>query len=151
MPPSTAVIRWQPPADRPEEIARRAAKKAKDERLARMHEAQDEAKTALAEARVKTFKTRVTILTIVEREMEKYLRMSQDPDFANTIAPLSPDMVLKLAEWASKEDRLDLGKSTENIAHTVESRVDFSRLTQQERDAWRGLAIKAGARDDEGD
>jgi hypothetical protein len=93
----------------------------------------------------------VTILTIVEREMEKYLRMSQDPDFANTIAPLSPDMVLKLAEWASKEDRLDLGKSTENIAHTVESRVDFSRLTQQERDAWRGLAIKAGARDDEGD
>ena len=147
----TQVVVWRPPGDRPEVIAERAAKKAKADRLARMHAAQDEARTALAEARVKMTRTKATVLSIIHREMEKYDRMAAEPDFANTVAPLSPEFILKLAEWVSKEERLDLGKATEHLAHTVESRVDFSKLTQEERNAWRNLAIKAGAKDDEGD
>lgn len=144
----TQVVVWRPPGERPEVIAERAAKKAKADRLARMHAAQDEARTALAEARVKMTRTKATVLSIIHREMEKYDRMAADPDFANTVAPLSPEFILKLAAWVSTEDRLDLGQATQNIAHTVQSKVDFTKLTQEERNAWRNLAIKAGVTDE---
>ncbi len=135
------VIVWQPPRDRPEGIAQ-AAHEAK---LAKARAAEMAAREALAMARIKMQNARGVIADLVLREMQKYLRMSELPDFANTTGPLTPELILKLAEWVSKEDRLDTGKSTENIAHTIGPSLDFSRLTQEERDAWRALALKGGA------
>ena len=53
-------------------------------------------------------------------------------------------IILKLAEFVSKNYRLDTGQATENIAHAIGPSLDFSKLSQTERDQWRALAVKGG-------
>lgn len=137
---SREVVVWVPPRDTPEGMAKRA----KDAKMAALREAQLEAQTRLAEAKIKLWQARGIIADLIHREMGKYLKMSEHPDFQNTVGPLSAELVMKLAEWISKEDRLDSGKATENLAVTVGPSLDFSRFTQEERDAWRELALKGG-------
>lgn len=144
VPPGRAVVVWRPPEEDPEKVRKRAA----DAKLARAREARALAAEAAAEAQIKLMAARGVIADLVTKEMKKYLELAQHPDFANAVGPLSPEMILKLAEWASKENRLDAGKATEHVAHIVAPAIDFSQMTQEDRNAWRTLAIKYGIPDE---
>ena len=130
---SRAVILWQKTPD--------------EERLDRAKSAEVAARYAAAEARKKHAEMLQVGLDLVLSQLSKYLAMAQSPDFAMSIGPVDPPFILKLAEFISKNHRLDNGQATENIAHALAPSIDFSRLTQEERDAWRLLAVKGGAGD----
>lgn len=136
---STAVVLWQPrpePID-PHEVARIEAR-----------DAAAAAKLAQAEHRRKHAEVQVVGLELVLSQFRKWQALSEDPDFAKAIGPIEPALVLKIAEFVTKEFRLNSGQSTENIAVAMSPSIDFSRLTQEERNAWRELAMKGGGTGD---
>lgn len=141
VPTSREIIVWLPPDQRPEAIAER-------ERKAKELEARNAATDArLAEAH--NSKVHATMMTrareLVAHELEKLLRMAQSEDFRNAIGPVAMADLIKLAEMSAKDFRLSTGQATENIAAAIVSNVDFSKMTQEERDTWRKLAVKGGA------
>ena len=131
---SKAVVLWKRPPEVEEyEHKMRAVKRAEaDMRL------------AVAETRRKHAEMLRTGTDLVLSQLQKYLRLAESPDFENAVGPLEPSVILKLAEFVAKNYRLDTGQATENIAHAVGPSIDFSKLTQAERDLWRSLAVKGG-------
>jgi hypothetical protein len=139
-PTGRQIVVWRPPSESPEAIERREH----EAKLLRARKAEVEARERAAAAQIKLTGAREIVADLVTRELKKWLEMSGAPEFAAAVGPLSPETILRLAEWVSKENRLDGGKATENIAHLVRPAIDFSKLTQEERNAWRALAIKGG-------
>jgi len=111
--------------------------------------AEADARLALARLRLKHVQVQDLGTQIVLRSFQQILRQLDDPDFAATAGPLAVEQVLKLAEFVTKNFRLDHGQATENIAHTVSPSIDFSRMTQAERDEWRRLYSKGSKKDAE--
>lgn len=136
------IVVWTPPQTRGEglkEAQRQAA-------LANARQAEARARQALAERKERLVAIRVVGEELALAELRKKLRMSNDPEFANTPVLEGKD-IIKMLEIVQKEWRLDSGQATEQIAHTLGPSVDFSRMTQAERDEWRRLAVKGGAED----
>jgi hypothetical protein len=138
---SREIVRWVPPHERPEAVAERARKA----KAVEVKDAEADARLAVAEARETHYRMMSTGRKFVLGQFEKWQRMSEGPDFENSIGPVEPSTLLKLAEVVSKDYRLSTGQATENIAHAVTPRIDFSKMSQAERDQWRTLAIKGGA------
>ena len=136
MPPpsSKAVVLWH----RPPEVEEHERK------MLEARSAEASARLAIAVARQKHAEVQQVGTDLVLNELQKYLRLSQHPDFAGTVGPLDPKMILKMAEFVNKNFRLDNGQATENIAHAIRPSIDFSKFTQEERDAWKALAVKGG-------
>jgi len=132
--PPRAVILWRKPPEVEEH----------EKRLADARDAEAATRLAVAEKRRKHAELDATTTDLVLNEVRKYLRLSQSPDFENTVGPLDPTLIMKMAEFINKNHRLDSGQTTENIAATIGPSVDFTKFTQAERDAWRELAIKGG-------
>jgi hypothetical protein len=133
-PAPKAIQLWR----RPPEVEEQEAK------LLAARQAEADARLAIAQSRRKNAEVNQVGTDLVLNELRKYLRLSQHPDFANTVGPLDPKIILKMAEFVSKNYRLDNGQATENIAHAIAPCVDFGKLTQAERDLWRELAMKGG-------
>ncbi len=133
--PSTAVIVWKRPPEVEEHERKMAAAKV----------AEADARLAVAETRKKHAEMLQVGTDLVLNQLRKYLALAESPDFANAVGPVDPKVVLKLAEFVSKNYRLDTGQATENVAHAIGPSLDFSKLSQAERDAWRELAMKAGS------
>jgi hypothetical protein len=131
---SKAVTLWR----RPPEVEEH------ERRLLEARTAESAARLAIALARQKHAEVQQVGTDLVLNELQKYLRLSQHPDFANAIGPLDPKLILKMAEFVNKNFRLDNGQATENIAHAIRPSIDFSKFTQEERDAWKALAVKGG-------
>lgn len=138
---SREIVRWVPPHERPEAVAERA-RKAKG---LEVKDAEADARLAAAEARETHYRMMSTGRKFVLGQFEKWQRLAEGEDFQDSIGPVEPSVLLKLAEVVSKDYRLSTGQATENIAHAVAPRIDFSKMTQEERDMWRKLAIKGGA------
>ena len=139
--PSREIVVWQHPHERPE--FREA-----QERKARELEARDAATDArLAQAKDRQLHVQMMTRTreFVLSQIEKWARMAASGDFENSVGPVDANVLLKLMELAAKDYRLSTGQATENIAHAVVTSADFSKFTQEERNRWRELAIKAGA------
>ncbi len=131
--------RWIPPAERP------AAKKkaALDETRAIVAIVETDAALARAQQAKDLVEIQSDALALVRAEVKKWLRLSESPDFANAIGPVEPAILLKLAELIMKYARVDAGMATENHAHAhAHTDVDFSKLTQDERNAWLAMAAK---------
>jgi hypothetical protein len=137
---SSAIIPWVPPHLRPEALEAQAKKDKRNEAMA----AQTAAMRAMAEAQEKQARMMSVGRDLVLNELNKCLRMANTDDFKDAIGPVPMRDIIKLAEIVSKDHRLSTGQSTENIAHVVGPSIDFSKLSQEERDAWRALAIKGG-------
>lgn len=131
--PSRAVVLWRQP-EQPEH----------ERKLAEARKAEADARLALAESRRKHAEMLQVGTDLVLNQLRKYMRLAESPDFEHAVGPLEPAVVLKLAEFVSKNYRLDTGQATENVAHAIAPSIDFSKLTQEERDAWRALAVKGG-------
>ena len=144
VPPTRQVVVWVPPAQRPEAVAERARKAQIAEAQAR----EAAARLAVAKTREKHAEIQAAGFELVLSQFKKWLEQSQHPDFANSNGPVEPAIVLKIAEFVSKNYRLDSGQATENIAHALTPSIDFSRMSQEERDMWRALALKGGASDE---
>lgn len=133
MPPtSREVIVWKPPHLRDDHV----------DTLAEAKKAEAAARLAIAQTRMQHAEMLATGVKLVLTQLQKYLRLAESEDFANAIGPLEPGIILKLAEFVSKNYRLDTGQATENIAHAIAPTMDFSKLSQEERDQWRALAVK---------
>lgn len=134
VPEARAVVLW-----RPREVPA-------DERQAReTRKAEYDARLAVAEQRRKQAELVQVGIDLVLSQFKKWLTLAGDPDFANAVGPLEPAIVMKIAEFVTKEHRLDTGQATENIAHAIRPSIDFSKLTQEERNRWKELAEKARA------
>ena len=133
-PTPTSIILWKKPPEAAEH----------DRKVAATRAAEDDARLAMAEARKKQAELKHVGIDLVLTQFKKWLKLSAHPDFASAIGPIDPKVVLKIAEFVAKESRLDNGQATENIAHAIGPSLDFSKLSQAERDAWRELAMKAG-------
>lgn len=131
-----AVVVWVPPHQRP------GNRNEFEEKLKLAKQAEAAARAALAKAKERHAEILSTSAELVLVHLRKYLRLAQSEDFANAIGPLEPSVILKLAEFVSKNHRLDTGQATENVAHALTPALDFSRLTQEERDQWRSLRLK---------
>ena len=107
------------------------------------------ARLAIAQAKESHATMQRVGIELVVKTLQKWLRLAEHPDFENAVGPLEPSAILKLAELVTKNFRLDTGQATENVAHQIRPLVDFSKFTQEERDRWRELAIKAGAADND--
>jgi hypothetical protein len=129
---STAVVLWRKPPEIEEH----------ERKMLEARKAEADARLAIAESRRKHAEMLQTGTDLVLSQLRKYLKLAQSPDFENAIGPIDPATVLKLAEFVSKNYRLDTGQATENIAHAIGPGLDFSKLTQEERDQWRALAMK---------
>jgi hypothetical protein len=116
----------------------------KERKLTEARSAEADARLAIAEARRKHAEVNSVGTDLVLNELKKYLRLSQSEDFQNAVGPLEPATILKMAEFVNKNHRLDNGQATENIAATIGPSIDFSKMSQKERDLWRELAIKGG-------
>jgi hypothetical protein len=130
---------WLPPQERPE------AKKKK--RLQETQALVAIVETDVALARAQQARDLVEIqsdaLALVKSQIQKWLRLSDSPDFANTVGPIEPAILLKLAELVLKYARVDSGLATENHAHAhAHTDIDFSKLSQAERNAWLAMAEK---------
>lgn len=138
VPDNRAVVLW-----RPREVPEH------EQKMAKAREAEADARLAIAETKRKQADLKLAMLELSLSQFKKLLALSQHPDFANAVGPITPELALKLAEFVSKEHRLDNGQATENVAHavahTVVSNVDFKKLTQEERNKWRELAEKIGS------
>jgi hypothetical protein len=143
--PGTDVVVWCPPHLRPEA----ASDAARASRLSAARDAEAAARVAIAKARAMHAEMLSVGTELVLTQLQKYLMLSQSPDFANAVGPLDPATVLKMAEFVSKNYRLDTGQATENIAHAIAPTMDFSKMTQEQRDRWRELAKIAGGDGDE--
>ncbi len=141
---SKAVEVWQPPHLRGDA----GADHAREAKMRVAREAEAAARLAVAKAKEMHAEMLSTGTELVLTQLKKYLRLSESPDFANAIGPLDPATILKMAEFVSKNYRLDNGQSTENIAHVIAPSVDFSVLTQEERDKWREMATRIGKLDE---
>jgi hypothetical protein len=142
---SASIVRWVPPGERPEALEEKARKAHR----AQMLEAEAAARLAVAQARESHATMQKVGIELVVKTLQKWLRLAEHPDFENAVGPLEPSAILKLAELVTKNFRLDTGQATENVAHQIRPLVDFSKFTQEERDRWRELAIKAGAADND--
>jgi hypothetical protein len=114
--PSRELVVWRPPAERPEVIEQRAAEKKRSEAVT----AETAARLAQAKLREQTAEMLSVGATLVVSQLRKYLRISESPDFENSVGPIEPAIILKLAEFVNKNNRLDSGQATENIAHAVQ-------------------------------
>lgn len=150
VPAHRAVVPWVPPKERREvkeaEVRAQQQTALQDQRTA--------AEIRVAEAREAHARAQTAAMKLIAKTLERWLALSEDPDFASGLGPLDPNVLLKLAEWATKNHRLDNGQSTENVQHAVSGAVnhvmrrpDFSKLTQEQRNQWRELAVLAGAGD----
>jgi hypothetical protein len=139
-PATREIVVWKDPADRPDADATGAR--------AEIQKAETAARLAVAKARLTHAKIQVAGMDFVLAQIEKWAKIAADKDFAMSIGPIDPATVMKLAEFVSKNFRLDNGQATENIAHAVTTSVDFSRLSQAERDEWRRLAKAAGVEEE---
>jgi hypothetical protein len=140
VPEYRAIEVWQAPQSRPEALAE-AARKAE---VARVRQAELTARTAIAERRTRQAKIHEASEKLVLTQLEKLLRLSESPDYKDSPGPVELKDLIKLAELAGKDFRLDTGQATENVAMAIGPSVDFSKMTQDERDEWRRLAIKGG-------
>ncbi len=143
-PPTRQVVVWVPPHQRPEAVAERA----RNEKIAEAKAREADARLAIAKTREKHAEIQATGFELVLSQFKKWLAQSQHPDFADSSGPIEPGIVLKIAEFVSKNYRLDSGQATENIAHAIGPALDFSRMTQDERDKWRELVLKGGGSDE---
>lgn len=138
MPPpadtSRAVVLWR----KDPEI------EAHDRKMMEARNAEADARLAIAATRKKHAEMLQVGADLVLNQLRRYLKLAESPDFENAVGPIEPAVVLKLAEFVSKNYRLDTGQATENVAHAIGPSIDFGRLTQEERDAWRALAVKGG-------
>lgn len=141
VPEKRALILWKKPPEVEEHERKMAAAK----------RAEADARLAIAESRRKHAEMLQTGTDLVLSQLKKYLRISESEDFANAVGPIEPGVILKIAEFVSKNYRLDTGQATENIAHAIGPSIDFSKLSQSERDAWRALAVKGGGGGDTGE
>lgn len=150
MPGNTREITlWVPPNQRPEAVAEQARKEAAHAKALAAKDAEVEARLAVAQARERHARIMTTGQELVLTQLEKLLRLARNPDFADTPGPFEMKDLIKLADLVSKDHRLSTGQATEHIAHVVGPSVDFSKLTQEERDEWRRLAMKGGGGEDE--
>jgi hypothetical protein len=135
-----AIEVWVPPHERPDAL-RDAAQRAE---VARTRQAELAARTAIAERRARQARIHESAEKLVLTQLDKLLRLSEHADYANSPGPIELKDLIKLAEMAGKDYRLDTGQSTANVAHAIGSSMDFSRMTQAERDTWRALVAKGG-------
>lgn len=70
-----------------------------------------------------------TGMKLVQGELDKYIRLSEEEDWANSPGPMKPTELIKLAEVVSKYYRLFAGFSTDNIALKG---PDLSRLPPED-------------------
>jgi len=141
---SAQVVVWVPPHQQPDFLAEQKRKA----ELKRAQAAEVEAREAAAHAKTQHAKMMSVGRELVLTQLEKLLKMSQSPDFAESVGPVELKDLIKLAEVVAKDHRLVTGQSTENIAHAVRASVDFARMTDEERAEWRRLAMKGGAVDE---
>lgn len=138
---SREIVVWVPPHMRGD-VAE--AEKAKEDALRKARQAEADARLAVARTKELNAKIQETGAELVLDQLKKYLKLANHADFANSTGPLDPAIILKLAEFVAKYHRLDTGQATENVAHTIGPSVDFGKLTQEERDTWKRLALKGG-------
>jgi hypothetical protein len=138
---SRQVIVWRPPHERPDFIEAERKKAA----LRAAREAQNELIKAKSEGHTMQLRMVTAARTLITLQFEKLLKLARHPDFENAPGPLDTKDLVKLAKFVSDDYRLSHGLATENIAHTIAPTIDFEKLTQEERDAWRALAVKGGA------
>lgn len=112
--------------------------------MAELRQAEAAARKAIAERRMRQAQIHEVSERLVLTQLEKLLRLAQSPDFADSPGPIDLKDVIKLAELAHKDYRLDTGQATANVAYTVGPSIDFAKLSQEERDQWRALAAKGG-------
>ena len=136
VPEHRAVVLWRKPPEEEEY----------DRKMFAARTAEVEARAAKAELLRHYAELKRVGVDLVLSQFQKWLAMSLSPDFQNSVGPIDPATVMKIAEFVSKEQRLDTGQATENIAHAIATSpsLDFSKLTQKERDQWRALALKGG-------
>ena len=134
VPEHRALTLWRKPAGVEEHERKMLAAKT----------AEADARLAIAEWRKKHAEMLQTGTDLVLNQLRKYLKLAELPEFSNATGPVEPSIILKLAEFVSKNYRLDTGQATENIAHAIGPSLDFSKLSQTERDQWRALAVKGG-------
>jgi hypothetical protein len=139
-PDDRAIVPWLPPHQRPEAVSERAAAA----KLALAREAEAAARLAVAKARQMHAEMLSVGTELVLTQLQKYLTISQGKDFENSIGPLDPATILKMAEFVSKNYRLDTGQATENIAHAIAPTIAFEKMTQEQREQWRKLAVEFG-------
>lgn len=144
VPEHRSVVVWTPPNERPEVIEKRAH----EEKLKKAREAEAAARLALAQAKEMQAGILAAGAKLVLSQLEKYIRLSESPDFENTVGPLEPETILKLAEMVFKNHRLETGQATENVAVAIGASIDFSKLSQEQRDQWRDLYLKGGGSPD---
>jgi hypothetical protein len=139
--PTRAVQVWVPPSERPEAL-QETARKAE---VAKVRAAELAARAAVAARRQRQADIHEAGEKLVLHHLQKLQRLSEHEDFKNAPGPVDLKDIIKLAELVGKDFRLDTGQSTENIAHAVSATIDFAKMSQEERDQWRALAIKGGA------
>jgi ribosome-associated protein YbcJ (S4-like RNA binding protein) len=144
VPEARSVVVWVPPRERPEAL-REAARQAE---VAKVKAAELEARAAIAARRTRQAQIHEASEKLVLGQLLKLLRLAESKDYENSPGPVELKDLIKLAELAGKDYRLDTGQATENIAMALGPSIDFSKLSQEERDAWRALAIKGGAEEE---
>jgi hypothetical protein len=141
VPERKALIRWIAPQERPEVVAERD----RQEKLALAKRLEADTRLAQARTRAEHARMMATAQALVLSQLEKLQSLAASPDFANSPGPLEPKDLIKLVEFVSKDFRLSTGQATEHVAMAIGPSIDFGKLTQEERDAWRALALKGGA------
>lgn len=132
----------------PEATPAVSAQRAAAAAVVKAKEVEAETRLVVATTENRAAQRQAEILDVAQQlildQLQKYLKLSQSPDFKDAIGPVDPKVILKLAEFAAKYTRLDNNQSTENVAHQVRTTVDFSKLSQEDRNLYRELALKAG-------
>lgn len=139
-----ALVRWIPPRER-EDFKAEAAKNAA---LASARTAEALARKARAERQERQHKIHEVAEKLVLGQLEKLLRLAEHPDFQSSAGPIEMKDLLKLAEMSQKEFRLDMGKSTANVAHAIGPTIDFAKMSPEERSEWRRLTLLGGGLDE---
>jgi hypothetical protein len=124
------IERWVPPRERPEGIAR-----------AETEEFRAQAALERARRAVATNKFQTAALELAADQVEKWLRLSQHPDYANVVGPLDPKQIISLVELVLKYAP-PAGQDTGGDGAPRPGLADFAKLTAAERETWKRLAAK---------
>jgi hypothetical protein len=138
--PSRSVEVWVPPQERPDAI-KEALRQAE---IAKVRAAELSARAAVAARRARQANIHEAGEKLVLGQLQKLLRLAESPDYENSPGPVDLKDLIKLAEMCGKDYRLDTGQATQNIAHAIGPSIDFSKMTQAQRDMWRELAVLGG-------
>ena len=126
------IAKWVPPRERPEVAA-----------LAETEEARGQAALERARRAVALNKFQTSALELAAGQVEKWLRLSQHPDYENAVGPLDPKQIIALLDLVLKyTPPPSPSASVDGSPKDSTGLADFSRLTAAERETWKRLATK---------